>query len=330
MLAAGVIASAAVARPPFACAAGAIVNTHGFEGYTLGSLAGQPESPSSWVTTGGAGSATVQSAIVKSGSKAVAVQKGANTDQRWAVPVTPVTQYPTARYIAIDWDMQVTPTGAPTGTFGPFLGVEAYDASVVPRVLGTLGVDATTGDILFQESQAAGANLAETGVKATFNAWNSFRILLDYQQHQYTAIANGTPLVTRTFVDHTAGTPLNHFTDADISALSAAGDALSMAQTGTAYYDNFRVFDLDAADFNFDGKVNSADLAVWKSSFHVNNAGDADLDGDSDGADFIVWQRHAGADLGIATAAVAAVPEPAACVMGLVAAIGCASLRGRR
>jgi hypothetical protein len=123
---------------------------------------------------------------------------------------------------------------------------------------------------------------------------------------------------------------LNHFTDADISALSASGDALSMAQTGTAYYDNFRVFDLDAADFNFDGKVNSADLAVWKSSFHVNNAGDADLDGDSDGADFIVWQRHAGADLGIATAAVAAVPEPAACVMGLVAAIGCASLRGRR
>jgi hypothetical protein len=47
-----------------------------------------------------------------------------------------------------------------------------------------------------------------------------------------------------------------------------------------------------SADFNKDGQVNGADLAIWQSSFGTSALGDADGDGDSDGADLLLWQRQ--------------------------------------
>jgi fibronectin-binding autotransporter adhesin len=69
------------------------------------------------------------------------------------------------------------------------------------------------------------------------------------------------------------------------------------------------------ADFDADGRVDGADLALWRVGFGhttaVRGDGDATGDGLVDGADFLVWQRQNG--LGIAaTPAIAAVPEPAA------------------
>jgi autotransporter-associated beta strand protein len=76
------------------------------------------------------------------------------------------------------------------------------------------------------------------------------------------------------------------------------------------------------ADFNSDGSVNSGDLNVWRNNFGVaananRNQGDADGDGAITGADFLIWQRQASAagSAGVA----AAVPEPAAWGMALVA-----------
>jgi hypothetical protein len=60
-----------------------------------------------------------------------------------------------------------------------------------------------------------------------------------------------------------------------ISPLSAGGGALS-------------------ADFNHDNKVDSADLAAWKTSFGVNAGGDADGNGVTNGNDFLIWQRQLG------------------------------------
>jgi hypothetical protein len=61
------------------------------------------------------------------------------------------------------------------------------------------------------------------------------------------------------------------------------------------------------ADFNKDGQVNGADLAIWQCSFGISALGDADGDGDSDGADLLVWQQEF--ELASASADRFAVPE---------------------
>jgi len=313
LLAVGLIAASIAGT---ASAVGPIVDTNGFEGFALGPLEGQQ----GWVSSGAAvGSATIQSSVVQSGSKAVAVARGPNVDRRWAKPVT---GFPTQRFVVINWDMRVAPTGA-TGVFGPFFGVETYDAipATPPlKVLGSLGVDATTGDVLYQPP---GGALTDTGVLAAFNAWHSFRIVLDFAGHNYSVFFNGAKLNASPigFVDHTIANPLNDFSDADIAALGAGGDPGSMAQTGNAYFDNFVVFDGVPGDFDFNGVVNGADLAVWRSSMGVNANGDADGDLDSDGADFLIWQRQLGENILAATAAGSAVPEPGAFVLGAIALV---------
>jgi hypothetical protein len=83
--------------------------------------------------------------------------------------------------------------------------------------------------------------------------------------------------------------------------VSYASNKVTLSVTGTASF---------AADFNHDGKVNGADLTVWKGAFSTTAAGDADADGDSDGADFLVWQKQLGSG-GPAVGAAGAVPEPA-------------------
>jgi T5SS/PEP-CTERM-associated repeat protein len=74
------------------------------------------------------------------------------------------------------------------------------------------------------------------------------------------------------------------------------------------------------ADFNFDSKVDALDLAILKNNYGPSSAGDADGDGDTDSADFLIWQRQNGSHFP-ATAAGAAVPEPASWLLvGLAAA----------
>jgi peroxidase len=75
-----------------------------------------------------------------------------------------------------------------------------------------------------------------------------------------------------------------------------------------------------AGDFNNDGAVNNADLAVWKSAFAT---------GAMTGADFLEWQRNVG--VAAASAAASAAPEPSAAVLGIVACLAVsASVRSRR
>lgn len=75
-------------------------------------------------------------------------------------------------------------------------------------------------------------------------------------------------------------------------------------------------------DFDGDNDVDGDDLADWKDGFGTTSGalvadGDADDDGDVDGNDFLVWQRN------VTPANNAApVPEPAAGVLALLAAVG--------
>jgi hypothetical protein len=210
---------------------------------------GQVLQPGQWLRSPASGGSTavVQSTVFApgGGTQAVRVNRAANNDARWAVPVghlaypdfpNPFPPEPAQPLISITWDMRVEQTVGAGGTFGPFFGVEAYDddgGSI--GLLGSLGVDATTGDVLFQ---AAGTGvLTETGHVVSFGQWNRFAITLDYSADQYTIFLNSAPLGTIGFVDP----GLDNFSDADLSALAAAGDAASQALTGTAYFDNFLV-----------------------------------------------------------------------------------------
>jgi hypothetical protein len=224
-----------------------VVDTHGFESPFFnasfggnGKLEGQPSTPSgTWVRTGGpqVGTAKVQTAVKLSGSQALRIDRGANSDDNWAVVVS---GQPVAQYLSMEWDMRVEQTAGSQGTFGPLLGCAAYDGTTSIGLLGSLGVDATTGDVLYQQ-QTTGF-LVPTGVLAGFGAWHHYGVELNYSTHQYTVYYDDVPIGSDGFVDqfNVAG-GLNHFTDGDIFATAAAGDPASLALTGTAYMDNFIV-----------------------------------------------------------------------------------------
>jgi phospholipase/lecithinase/hemolysin len=68
-------------------------------------------------------------------------------------------------------------------------------------------------------------------------------------------------------------------------------------------------------DFDTDGEVDAADLALWRTGLGKTSAvrrqGDADGNGDVDGADFLVWQRAVGTNIVTPPPVRAtAVPEP--------------------
>jgi hypothetical protein len=69
------------------------------------------------------------------------------------------------------------------------------------------------------------------------------------------------------------------------------------------------------ADFDQNGLVNQADLAVWQTHYGQDAGADADGDGDSDGRDFLFWQRQLGTSL--LSSAVRSVPEPGTVLIAL-------------
>lgn len=310
-------------------ASGVILNT-GFESpYSLGPLQGQ----FGWLTAGtGASTATVQNSIVHSGSQAVQVVKAGtpNSDRRWA---TPVTGYPTQRFVIVDWDMRVAPTNHPTA-FGPFIGVDTYDADVQPYVLGSLGVDATTGDVLYQIQDTA--VLTETGLVINFDQWYHYRLVLDFLTDTYQGYVNGTLVANTGFPDRGFG--LNNFTDADIAAFAAAADPASQSLSASAVFDNFLVRDGIPGDYDIDGDVDTADYAQWQATFGdpispAGNLADGSGNGLVDAADFVTWRKNLGSSLVSGSGAGSAVvPEPMTLLSWLPIAslVGLTRLRHRR
>jgi hypothetical protein len=176
----------------------------------------------------------VQTAVVLTGSQAVRLDRGANSNIRWGVPLTgyPITPLD---QIIIDWDMRVQgPAGnAGLGQFGPFMGVESYaQPGGGFTLLGSLGIDATTGEVLYQDTTTG--NFVAPGPTVAFGAWNHFTLLLDYALKQYSILLNNAILASGIgFVDG----PFSTFSDADISGITAAAGSEGIA--ATAYFDNF-------------------------------------------------------------------------------------------
>lgn len=304
-------------------ASGSPLDTDGFEGYPVGPLI----SSHGWVGVDQGGGSTnvsagaeVQTTIALQ-AQSVKVERVGGVDNHWAVPFggTPPV-LPSNRFLLVDWDMYVVGTGLSDGRLGPFFGIEAYDDQGTFGRLGGLGVDATTSEVLFLHPDNAGAYLSsEANQTVELEQWNHFAMLFDFSIGRYSAYVNGSRIALSIFADP----GVNQFTDADIAAMAAAADTGSQNLPGTAYFDNLRALDIAAipGDFDLDGDVDSTDLGIWKSAYHMSANGDADGDGDSDGNDFIVWQRNLGLGLPGGVAAVSAVPEPAVQVLAAIAAL---------
>jgi hypothetical protein len=203
-----------------------IVNANGFElpfstvflgtGQLEGQInpagEGQVLPPGQWLTTGATAGSTaiVQSAVFAPGGiQAVRVERAANEDNRWAVPVnhlgypdypSPFPPEPPQPCVTITWDMQVEQTTGPVGSSGPFFGVEAYDddANKV-GLLGYLGVNATNGAVVYQAPRTG--YLTETASVVNSGEWNRFQIDLNYDTHQYAVFRNEALLGVFAFVD---------------------------------------------------------------------------------------------------------------------------------
>jgi hypothetical protein len=120
-------------------------------------------------------------------------------------------------------------------TFGPFFGVEGYDAFTDIKLIGSLGVDSTTGDVLIQQT-GTGA-FVETTADVAFGQWNRFVLEMDYGTDTYTAYVNGVAVGSQPFVDD----GVVAFTDAPLAALAAGGSPADLAAAGTAFYDNYTI-----------------------------------------------------------------------------------------
>ena len=219
--------------------AGAVIvyNSNGFEPPSIipGDIEGQDATNGPWQRSGNnASTGLVQVAVKQAGLQALQATRAptADGDARWGVfkPIANATK------VTVSFDMNVQRSTLPAGSFGPFVGVEGYDElNNAPLLAGSVGVDATTGDVLYQE--AGTGVLVETGTLAAFNTWNNYKLVLDYTTDRYSIFFNGNLLASSGFVD----SGINDFTDAPVAVLAAGGDLLSLSAAGTGFFDNYTI-----------------------------------------------------------------------------------------
>jgi len=260
------------------------------------------------------------------GSQVLQVDREGLSDRRWAKPVS---GFPSGRYVSVSWDMAVAVTQTP-GILGPFFGVEAYDSDGIFGLLGSLGVDGASGEVLLQEQDTG--YLIPAGPVVGFNEWNHFEMQLDFQANQYSIFLNGNLLnvpvnnvsmPSMGFVDRGPGPNhdnLDQLTDADIATFAGAADFDSQNEPGRAVFDNFIVIDGIPGDFDGSGTVDVADYTVWRDNLgHTGIASSADASGDGVVGieDYEIWQTNFGSSNGGSglVAADTNVPEPGALLL---------------
>jgi len=241
----GLIAAAVTFVAPMASAA-VVYDSAGFESprFTAGApVQGQDDLNGPWLKDPGTSTATVSTVNAFSGTQDVVVTRvaGATGDTRWAVskPQAPATGF---NVFDIDADVRVeqaTFAGSPPNNtdVGPLFGLEAYDASTTPlspKLIGSLTIDATTGDVLYQSTGAG--FLTETGTIVTRGAYHHLKLRVDFGTGKYSTYVDNALVHTESFVD----SGILAFTDGPITTIAGSGTSVTSA-TGTAYFDNYAI-----------------------------------------------------------------------------------------
>jgi hypothetical protein len=196
--------------------------------------AGLPlEGQDGWVRTGTTSASQVQIAVIEAGNQAVQITRAPNEDARWGVLTTGFPASPTD-LISVRWDMNVLPSGLPSGSFGPFFGVEGYADAAGLTFLGSLGVDTATGEILYLHPVTGFT--AVPSVTVPFQTWHMYELLFDFGSDTYDIFYDGALQVGG--IPFTDG-PQSTFSDAPIATVGAAGDAISQAAIGSGFFDNY-------------------------------------------------------------------------------------------
>lgn len=211
-----------------------------------GSLEGQDAPPAGqgpWQRdVGSTGTAVVTTTNPNGGLQAVQVTRPASTtgDSRWAV-IKPVVPTPSQSAVRIQTDVRVNQAtfgGTPPNNtdFGPAFGIEAYDGSGggSGRLIGSLTIDATTGEVRYQE--AGTGNLLETGVVVSRGAYHRLGLVADFNTKTYNMFVDGNFVQSAPFVDPAA----QAFTDAPLVTFAVSETGFVNA-TGTAFFDNYRI-----------------------------------------------------------------------------------------
>jgi hypothetical protein len=231
-----------------ASSAAVLYDSEGFEPTTFANdvaLEGQDPLDGPWTKAALGGvttTATVQNDVFL-GSQAVQLNRNVG-DAYWGVQkLVPDVSFTSNNLIVVEWDMYVVQSTT-SQNFGPFFGAQANDAhdNLTPVLLaGSLGMDAKTGDVLYQ-AEGTGA-LTETGLILPFEQWHHFRLVFDYGQDSYSGYVTPNGGVQQLlvsgegFVDD-AFEEIDDFTDAPIFGVAAEPGS---GGTGTAYFDNYVV-----------------------------------------------------------------------------------------
>jgi hypothetical protein len=158
-------------------------------------------------------------------------------DNRWAPTMTAYNQNNNNPVVHIDWSMKVMHTTTDPNKLGPFFGIEAFDRISGPTLrIGGLGVDATTGEILYEDG-TQGINITPEDATVALGVYNNFSLTLDFRTHTYSISVNGQQFVTGISFLSAGVTGLS---DADLAALQAAPNGGANAD-GVAYFDNYSV-----------------------------------------------------------------------------------------
>ena len=91
--------------------------------------------------------------------------------------------------------------------------------------------------------------------------------------------------------------------------------------SATEVLDQFNLVSNIPGDFNRDGRVDAGDYVRWRN--HLGDTDEAGINFNGDGndvslADFTWWKEHYGTP-GSGTGGLTAVPEPASCILGILA-----------